>query len=87
MISKIVSLYFIYSFIHSFSLVLDLNFLKCILNLSFSPNFQVIKSAKENQEVGLAFNDYTLRFKKHDSVEAYQEICAKVTISWNPPGF
>ncbi|VDN59753.1 unnamed protein product [Dracunculus medinensis] len=48
---------------------------------------EVIKSAKENQEVGLAFNDYTLRFKKHDSVEAYQEICAKVTISWNPPGF
>jgi translation initiation factor IF-2 len=46
-----------------------------------------VTSSSANTGVGLALDRKDIRFKKDDTIEAFDEIVKKRTIDWDPPGF
>lgn len=48
---------------------------------------EFVNSAKTNNEVGIALEDKSIRFKQDDTIEVFEEETIPQKIDWNPPGF
>lgn len=46
-----------------------------------------MSTTSTNTEVGISLADKSVRFKRDDHIEVFEEIVISRTIDWNPVGF